>query len=64
MVLVFSLSAINLVDAKTPYFSPGNGKVTCAAIKAQILAQTPITMTDPKSHSDGAFDLWLCATRF
>ena len=37
MLLALSFGAVSLVDAKPPSFSPGNGKVTCATIKAQIL---------------------------
>ena len=49
MLLALSLGAISLVDAKPPSFPPGNGKVICATIEAQILAQAPIAVTDPKS---------------
>ena len=48
MLLALSLGAISLVDAKPPSFPPGNGKVICATIEAQILAQAPIAVTDPK----------------
>ena len=37
MLLALSLGAVSLVKAKPPSFSPGNEKVTCATIKAQIL---------------------------
>ena len=60
MLLALSLGAVSLVDAKPPSFSPGNGKVTCATIKAQILAQAPIGVTDPKSYTQNVRSLAVC----
>ena len=34
-----------------------NGKVTCATIEAQILAQAPIAVTDPKSYTQSVKSL-------
>ena len=55
--VVGSLGAISLVDAKPPSFPPGNGKVICATIEAQILAQAPIAVTDPKSYTQSVKSL-------
>ena len=57
MLLALSLGAISLVDAKPPSFPPGNGKVICATIEAQILAQAPIGVTDPKSYTQSVKSL-------
>lgn len=56
-VVALSLGAISLVDAKPPSFPPGNGKVICATIEAQILAQAPIAVTDPKSYTQSVKSL-------
>ena len=60
MLLALSLGVVSLVDAKPPSFSPGNGKVTCATIEAQILAQAPIAVTDPKSYTQSVRSLAVC----
>ena len=57
MLLALSHGAISLVDAKPLSFSPGNGKVTCATIEAQILAQAPIAVTDLKSYTQSVKSL-------
>ena len=51
MILALSLGAIKYVDARTqlspvPSMSVVNGSVTCGAIEAQILSQTPLSVAN------------------
>ena len=51
MILALSLGTIKYVDARTqlspvPSMSVVNGSVTCGAIEAQILSQTPLSVAN------------------
>ena len=60
MVLALSLSTIKLIDAEPPSFSPGNGKVTCKAIERQILAQTPVDVSESSLNTENIRLLVVC----
>ena len=60
MVLALSFSAIKLIDAKPPSFSPGSGKVTCKAIERQILAQTPVDISESSLNTENIRSLVVC----
>ena len=60
MVLALSLSAIKLIDAEPPSFLPGNGKVTFKAIKRQILAQTPVDVSESSLNTENLRSLVVC----
>ena len=60
MVLALSLSAIKLIDAEPPSFLPGNGKVTFKAIERQILAQTPVDVSESSLNTENLRSLVVC----
>ena len=59
-MLALSLGAFDHADARPSFFAGGSGKVNCSTIEAQILAQAPVTVTEPKSYTESVRSLVVC----
>ena len=60
LLLALSLGAFDHADARPSFFAGGSGKVNCSTIEAQILAQVPIPVTEPKSYTESVRSLVVC----
>ena len=60
LLLALSLGAFDHVDARPSFFAGGSGKVNCSTIEAQILAQAPVPVTEPKSYTESVRSLVVC----
>ena len=48
------------LDTRPSFFAGGSGKVNCSIIEAQILAQAPVPVTEPKSYTESVRSLVVC----
>ena len=60
LLLALELGGFDHVDARPSFFAGGSGKVNCSTIEAQILAQAPVPVTEPKSYTESVRSLVVC----